>query len=92
MDGAEAIPRGAFARLLGVHPRTVDRWRRFGLEGLPLPSVRVGGRSRFRLGDYRWWVEQVGKRRLPPAVPGRGTADPGTLAELRRHGIELPGG
>ena len=42
------------ARMFGVHPKTVDRWR----GRLGLPFKKFGRSVRFRLGDVLRWAAQ----------------------------------
>jgi hypothetical protein len=42
------------AREFGVHPKTVDRWRK----RLKLPSKKIGRSVKFRPGDVRRWAAQ----------------------------------
>jgi excisionase family DNA binding protein len=46
------------AREFGVHPKTVDRWRR----ELGLPFKKFGRTVRFRPGDVRRWDAQRRRR------------------------------
>lgn len=40
------------ARLLRIHPKTVERWARQGL----IPGKRIAGRWRFRASELdEWW-------------------------------------
>lgn len=38
------------------HRSQVDRWWRRGLEGIPLPSVKLAGRRYSSEGAIRWWI------------------------------------
>ena len=40
------------ALYLGVHVKTVERWRK----GLGLPCMKLGGRIRYRLQDVAYWA------------------------------------
>jgi hypothetical protein len=90
----ETVGRLELARMLAVTPRTVDRWRREGLRGVRLPSVRVGGHQRFRLCDFAWWQEELERRSVPPEVPAPSRSQRRDRERLRRdlerHGITLP--
>ena len=49
----DLIERATAAELLGVHPRTLDRWHLFG-DGPP--RILVGRQVRYRLSAIQGWL------------------------------------
>lgn len=96
MSPAEALSREEFARMLGIHPRTADRWRKRGICGLRLPATRVGTRYRFHMKTYEAWQQQLEERIAPPVPLEKRTARQEQQAreqtdrDLRRLGVRLP--
>ena len=43
------------ARILGVHPNTLCKWR---IQGKGPPFVKIGGRIRYRLSEVSAWADQ----------------------------------
>jgi hypothetical protein len=85
------VPRLAFARALGVSPRTLDAWVRGRLEGVPLPCRRRGSRVGFTWEDYRHWQGEIDRRRGAPCAPAGGGRKAKRAAEecLRGHGVRV---
>jgi hypothetical protein len=85
------VPRLAFARALGVSPRTLDAWARGRLEGVPLPCRRRGSRVGFTWRDYESWQAEIDRRRGPPRAPTGGGRRAKRRAEecLRGHGVPV---
>lgn len=48
------------ARLLGVSPSTLEKWRFYNVPDSP-PAVRIGRAVRYKVDDLRAWADERAK-------------------------------
>lgn len=67
--------RDQMAKRLGVHPKTLDRWRKSGVEGVRLAPLMLGGRYYYTDEIVESWQAAVARKRAarldPPPAPTR---------------------
>jgi excisionase family DNA binding protein len=56
LAGTKLLLSKEVGQILGLHPKTVEKWTR--LKGNPLPCIRRGRTLRFQLSDVNRWVAQ----------------------------------
>jgi hypothetical protein len=62
----ERIPRLKFAVELGVSPRTLDRWVKYGIRGVKLVALYIGYHTYFTRADWAAFQDALAEQRALP--------------------------